>query len=343
MVKWFSVILSLTIECAFIHGGFVSADDPAAGHGNPRPRAPRSKVTRTSPPDSPATIRTGFSGHFACQAFTGLDRKLSIAISEEKQRQAAWLIQDGANINARSKGLLPRDMTMLQVAIWYRWSIKSINILLNSGADANARDALGNTPLIYATRDQAALSLELVEQLRRHGAAINTAGAKRMTPLMYAALYSDSPELVSMLLHAGADVTAADQDGWTALMHATRARHDSDKIAKILLAAGAQVNRTHRGGGTALMSACLHGNARCAQMLIQADAHVNGADESGWTPLLCATMSGNIKLVDLLLLAGANTNQQDRLGRNALFLAGLSNNTPIVDRLKQEAREHAPH
>ena len=40
------------------------------------------------------------------------------------------------------------------------------------------------------------------------------------TPLMFAARYNSNPEVVALLLQAGADINEKDKDGWTPLMFA---------------------------------------------------------------------------------------------------------------------------
>jgi ankyrin repeat protein len=141
-----------------------------------------------------------------------------------------------------------------------RW----VQQLLDAGADPNAPDASGQTPLILALREdarQAAAALiahpklavdatnasnetalmlaclrghqALAQQLVARGAALNRSG---WTPLHYAAS-GPEPRLVAWLLDQGAAIDAPSPNRSTALMMA--ARYGAADSADLLLARGA--------------------------------------------------------------------------------------------------------
>jgi ankyrin repeat protein len=83
--------------------------------------------------------------------------------------------------------------------------------LLDKGADVNASDETGATPLLLA----AGKSVVLVTSLVRRGANVNAKDLRGWTPLM-AASGSRDPQTVEFLIANGADVSAKDNDGWTA-------------------------------------------------------------------------------------------------------------------------------
>ncbi|HIG05901.1 MAG TPA: ankyrin repeat domain-containing protein, partial [Planctomycetes bacterium] len=56
------------------------------------------------------------------------------------------------------------------------------------------------------------------------------------TPLMYAVRYSETPEIVTLLIEAGADVNAKSMHRGTTLLMIT----DNPEIIKLLKAAGAR-------------------------------------------------------------------------------------------------------
>jgi ankyrin repeat protein len=265
-------------------------------------------------------IRTGYAGHYSCRVFTGREKALAVAASDEEPEVVQKLVAGGANIEAKSRGKYTKGMTMLQVAVWYGWTAEAVELLIKAGANVNATDARGNTALIHATQCKP-VDRQVVELLIRAGAGVNQKDRKGMTPLMHAAMCDNSPHTIELLLKAGARHGAADNTGWTALMHATRRKDEHLEIVAALLKGGADANAVHRHGGAALASAALNGQTQVVEMLIKAGARVNAADAAGWTPLLCAAQGGHARIVEQLLQAGADINAVDHLGRTSLVLA----------------------
>jgi ankyrin repeat protein len=90
--------------------------------------------------------------------------------------------------------------------------------LLAAGADPNAVDFEGATPLMYAAEVG---TMELLRALLAAGADVNAQDAEGRTALMYASdhCYTDS---VRLLVETGADVTLKDTNGHTALKRVQR-------------------------------------------------------------------------------------------------------------------------
>lgn len=160
-------------------------------------------------------------------------------------------------------------------------AVKKRNILLtksllDEGADPNSEGTFFQAPsLLY----QAAVdgSIDITKSLLAAGAKVNFAHPNFGTAL-FAACQKGVPELVSVLLDAGADPNIACErlvmNGLTPLTEACGRGHYA--IAKMLVAAGANVNhRIEPIGHTLLHSAAIRGNLRIVQLLM---AH--GADPS---------------------------------------------------------------
>ncbi|TVR52637.1 MAG: ankyrin repeat domain-containing protein [Spirochaetaceae bacterium] len=75
----------------------------------------------------------------------------------------------------------------------------------------------------------------------RAGADLDARDRYGLTPLMYAARYNRSVEVLRLLLDAGADVNARDSDGNTALMSAAGS-NENPEITQLLIDAGARVD-----------------------------------------------------------------------------------------------------
>ncbi|MDH2917402.1 MAG: ankyrin repeat domain-containing protein [Gallionella sp.] len=96
---------------------------------------------------------------------------------------------------------------------------KTMQQLLSAGADVNACDEAGWTPLARAVYNQELQHgfLDVVQVLVGAGANLEAAIAYGVRPLMLAAGYGET-DIVEFLIQAGADVLAKNEGGYTALM-----------------------------------------------------------------------------------------------------------------------------
>jgi ankyrin repeat protein len=169
------------------------------------------------------------------------------------------------------------------------------------------RSERGETPLHDACDAIYVNAVDMVKLLLNAGAEVNAADENRRTPLFVASRWCNS-DVVKLLLRAGANVNAADFDGETPLQHACANNHDANgDTVKLLLGAGAKVD----GGSAAprlLFPVCGYGRGDLLRLLVEAGANVNAADSAGYTPLWVAAKNGNAGTVKMLLEAGANVN-----------------------------------
>ncbi len=95
-----------------------------------------------------------------------------------------------------------------------------VRTLLAVGANPNAKDDLGRTPLLYALHlplfRQDLPSTQLVDELVNAGANVNARDKNGVTPLM-SAVSGGWPDIVKLLLAAHADMNEKDKKGATAL------------------------------------------------------------------------------------------------------------------------------
>lgn len=220
-------------------------------------------------------------------------------------------------------------------------SAASIKILLDAGADVNARNAFDVTALMWAVND-----LEKVRLLIDHGADVKARSKMGRTALLLAVQDDRGLPAVKLLLGKGAEADTRDFIQTTPLIQAA-----NRQIAQLLIERGADVKARNMAGFTALMTATVAGDAEWARMLLSKGADVNevsgpvigppvknGAVTLGlFTPLLLSAAYGTPELVKLLLDAGADVNAKDVRGLTALMLAiGCDHSDPRVVKLLLE-------
>jgi ankyrin repeat protein len=142
-------------------------------------------------------------------------------------------------------------------------------LLLDHGADPNIPSQNGTTPLMVAR------TTEVVWLLVAKGARINARSKRGETALAAAAGRGDD-ESVKLLLSKGADVNAADYRGYTPLMHAAQYDRDAPDVIRLLLAYGADANVTAEGQ-TAASVAARRGDTALACLLREAAAHATSS------------------------------------------------------------------
>jgi Raf kinase inhibitor-like YbhB/YbcL family protein len=225
--------------------------------------------------------------------------------------------------------------------------------LVAGGADVNAKDAEGVTPLMRAA---SAGRGDMVRLLLTSGADPNAKASGAVTALMMASLggYMDA---VAPLIAARSDVVAKDSQGRTALMAA--ASSGDAAIVEALLKAGADVKAEDASSSTALTYAAAEGHAaavealqrhgataghsemilaagRCntaiVRALLSAGLNIDSAD-SGTTPLIVAAAGNCVETVDLLVARGADLNARNADGWTPLMKATAAGHAEVVEKL----------
>jgi ankyrin repeat protein len=195
-------------------------------------------------------------------------------------------------------------------------NLATLKLLLDMGADANARNDFNATALLWAARDP-----EKARVLIAHGADVNARSKQGRTPLMLAALRPGGSAIVALLLSKGADPSVADNHGDTALgLAATIGEAES---MRLLLAKGADPMAKNDKGETSLILASKGRSAAAIRLLLDRHVDVNAANTffntvrngpiamTNLTALHRAAAFGPTEAVADLLAAGANVNARD--------------------------------
>lgn len=219
-------------------------------------------------------------------------------------------VEAGAELDARDV----LGNTPLHLAVGEGANPDVVQVLLDAGADPNARNDYDVTPLHVApgtgTRP------EVVRMLLSAGADPNALDRHGLTPLHLAAGGEAGPEAVQLLLDAGADPNAQAYLGLTALHWAVREDTIPD-VVQALLAAGADPNLPDTEGVTPLHRAAgFDTSPEAVRALLSARADPNAPDVRGLTPLHWAAGRGtSAAMVQALLDAGADPDSRDRNGK----------------------------
>jgi ankyrin repeat protein len=222
------------------------------------------------------------------------------------------LIAKGADVNRASGGLTPllaatRDSRAGRP--------DAVMTLLANGADPQATDAEGNTPLHGAVLSEEPIVAAMLLDAAAPVNALNKAG---LSPLAAACRAANWP-LAKFLLERGAKPALA--DGEPALVAAADIPDDDPEGVKLLLKHRAAVNVVDADRRSALMVAAAEGHERIARALRAANADATLADRHGSTALMEAARAGAHGIVQLLAEAQPDARARDSHGRDALTLA----------------------
>ena len=243
----------------------------------------------------------------------------------------------------------------------YGGALGLIPMLIERGADVNAKDISGQTPLHKILCSKVHAPFDMVRFLLGKNANVNAQDHKHDTPLHFIISSYKSDGLARLLLEHGANIHARNRRGETPLHQSCTTgqlevirlllKHGADPdvrdnsesyplfstnhdVVRLLLEQGASLQVRDYMGRTALhrLSASEYWRPRFDTMRVLLEYCTNPdlLDEQNNTPLHLASSKGNLKAVQLLFEHGANVDMRNDSDITPLHEAARNGHTDVM-------------
>ena len=218
----------------------------------------------------------------------------------------------------------------------------AVQVLVDLGADTNAVNKHGQTPLHAAAGGKKDCT-EVCEILLKHGAKMDAVDKDGNQPLQWACKWGHV-ETGNLLLSCGADTNAVNKCGQTPLHTAASGESDCPELCVILLKQDARIDAVDEDGNQPLHLACKQGHTKTVNLLLSHSADARAINGNGHSPLLLISKritgskkrgvgregnhalhiiskNGMLMAVQVLVDLGADTNVVNKHGQTPLHAA----------------------
>lgn len=251
------------------------------------------------------------------------------AVNHANAEMVNTLVQAGANTNTEAQGSGDRPLHLAcriatppygtPNASRHQQIADVIKTLLAHGADPNAKNKTGQTPLAVAVFANFPAGIDLLIRKTK-----NTDIDLGQESFLHWSCKNNMPNTVSVLLdRSKATINQPDRNGQTPLNLA--AATGNPTIVELLLKAGAKVNQVGEGGQSPLHSGLASGSNEVVQSLIDAGANLTLPDGGDRMPLHIAAWHGNTEAISLFGSASVNMTPTTQSGSTPLHLAAWQN------------------
>jgi len=241
-----------------------------------------------------------------------------------KAASVASLLEQGADVNVLTG---KSALTALHLAA-FDGDLPTLALLLKFGAQIDAKDNMGRTPLHWAAKGE---NPAVIPYLVANGAEVSARDSEKLSPIEHSVL-EGKVEIVKALRKNGAifDPNEFTMDPFNTF-HGEIIVYDRPEVVAGMIAAGADLNLPdRRNGNAALHLAAWHERLDLIGLLLQAGAEINLQNDLGYTPLFLAVGSENGAVVELLLNTGADRTITSNTGTTPLALAREKESADII-------------
>ncbi len=262
--------------------------------------------------------RIGDADTAGCQVNEIYDTSYSLCTAIEMQNLSALrtVLKSGSSIQ---KSHCFNDETFYQLLKSKQMHCQGLNgndirMLIKAGMDVNdQKNSMRHTPLMVTAKFGLT---DAFKALLEAGANISAVNDEGKTALHYAA-FGGVLENVNLLIQNKADVNASDLQKRTPLMHAS-----TPEIASALIQAGADIKAlSEKSENALLMSLKQENNEETALFLMKSGADINAATYIGRTPMMFAIEHKYHKVLDALIQTGADIHAKEKDGNTPLMFA----------------------
>ena len=244
-----------------------------------------------------------------------LEARGPIPYQENITKTIQYLIEKGANVDQRDIGG--------ETALFWASRIgntQSVKYLCGKSADILAQENCSHTALHTAAQKghPSVIDVLLNQAAKMDRRATHSSGNPDLL-----VFESDQMGTVESLLHSTTNI------GSTALHHA--ARHQHVYCAKLLVEAGVPLDNVNNAGHTALVEAIVGGCDTLVSLLIEGGANVSLEGTYEETPLHMASLECHNAQISALLKVDAPIDARDEKGLTPFMLTAMSGNTEGID------------
>ena len=292
---------------------------------------------------------------------------LHLAIERDFSDIARYLIEQGANVNLNdsnfesplhycaSRGNLEMGRLLLQrgstsindfsvskydsfVGNWTPLHLaclkghpEFVQLLLDHGADIEARDGVQRTPLILSVECR---DMRVVHGLVERGADINAQAIRGYTPLLWAAR-NGFREMVDYLV----DLETSIEPDKLHTAFDMAVSNGMDRLLEVVLQQGFDISELAKHDPDVICYAAAGGSPEILRVLIEVGFNPEHADKDGCRPIHYAAADDKVNVIEFLLSRNVNINARNMMGETAYNMAVKLQSARAADFLKAKGAD----